>query len=262
MNMADRGARDFASRQSPPKFAGGAVGVFHNDVPVRDPVQKIALDHQEAVKLSFCAFGHEGEGRGVFMFAPIQKHFIDVGAVIQQQAAERQIKITVSRSAVACRTGFCKQMAPSHRRAEAGWVGPRFQEMLDRDGRRVRVLAVIDDCNRDNLALVADTSLSGARVARALDRLIRLYGKPAEIVGDNRTEFTSGAILKWQGETGVDWRYIQPGKPQQNAFIESFNNRLGDELLNKEVFGSRGTARRAPARWRYYAALDERSMAA
>lgn len=118
-------------------------------------------------------------------------------------------------------------------------------------GRRFRILAVIDDCTRENLALVADTSLSGARVARELDRLIQLYGAPTAIVSDNGTEFTSKAILEWQTKTGVDWRYIQPGKPQQNAFIESFNGRLRDELLNEQVFGGLADARRAIAKWRY-----------
>ena len=62
---------------------------------------------------------------------------------------------------------------------------------------------------------------------------MRLYGKPTTIVSDNGTELTSRAILKWQGEAGVAWHYIAPGKPTQNAFIESFNGRLRDECLNE-----------------------------
>jgi putative transposase len=118
-------------------------------------------------------------------------------------------------------------------------------------GRRFRILAVIDDCTRECLALIADTSLSGRRVARELDGLIRLYGKPATIVSDNGTELTSRAILEWQNETGVAWHYIAPGKPTQNAYIESFNGRLRDELLNEEIFGSLADARRKLAIWRY-----------
>jgi putative transposase len=118
-------------------------------------------------------------------------------------------------------------------------------------GCRFRILAVIDDCTRECLALVADTSLSGRRVARELDGLIRLYGKPTSIVSDNGTELTSRAILEWQNETGVAWHYIAPGKPMQNAFIESFNGRLRDELLNEEIFGSLADARRKLAIWRY-----------
>ncbi len=89
--------------------------------------------------------------------------------------------------------------------------------------RKFRILAAIDDCCRENLCLVADTSISGERVARELDALVRIYGKPGCIVSDNGTEFTSRAILKWADKNEVPWHYIDLGKPQQNAFIESFN---------------------------------------
>ncbi|MCJ7871472.1 IS3 family transposase [Phaeobacter sp. J2-8] len=117
--------------------------------------------------------------------------------------------------------------------------------------RKFRMLAVIDDCTRECLCLIADTSLSGARVARELSALIRLYGKPGCIVSDNGTEFTSRAILKWADENEVPWHYIDPGKPQQNAFIESFNGSLRDKLLNEEIFDSLDDARRKLALWRY-----------
>ena len=136
----------------------------------------------------------------------------------------------------------------------------RFAEKRRRFGyRRVGILlerkGMImnenDDCCRENLALIADTSISGARVARELDALVRLYGKPACIVSDNGTEFTSKAILKWANENGVEWHYIDPGKPQQNAFIESFNGSRRDECLNEEIFDSLADARRTLALWRY-----------
>ncbi|MBU3262222.1 IS3 family transposase [Roseovarius sp. PS-C2] len=117
--------------------------------------------------------------------------------------------------------------------------------------RRFRILAVNDDCCRENLCLMADTSISGARVARELDALVRVYGKPASIVSDNGTEFTSRAILKWANDNNVEWHYIDPGKPQQNAFIESFNGSLRDELLNEEMFDNLDDARRKLALWRY-----------
>ena len=104
------------------------------------------------------------------------------------------------------------------------------------DGRRLRILTVVDDCTRECLALVADTSLSGLRVARELDRIIEVRGKPRMIVSDNGSEFTSNAILQWADRTKVDWHYIAPGKPIQNAFIESFNGRLRDEFLNETLF--------------------------
>jgi len=117
------------------------------------------------------------------------------------------------------------------------------------DGRRFRILAVVDDFTRECLALVADTSLSGLRVGRELDAIIARRGKPVACVSDNGTELTSMAILRWCQDTGVEWHYIAPGKPQQNAFIESFNGRLRDELLNETLFGSLAHARVALAAW-------------
>ncbi|MAB10087.1 MAG: IS3 family transposase [Hyphomonas sp.] len=117
--------------------------------------------------------------------------------------------------------------------------------------RRFRMLNVIDDYTRECLALVVDTSLSGARVARELDRCIRLYGRPETIVSDNGTELTSRAILEWQNQTGIAWHYIAPGKPQQNGFVESFNGKLRDECLNEEVFDSLAHARKILGRWRH-----------
>ena len=117
------------------------------------------------------------------------------------------------------------------------------------DGRRFRILAVVDDFTRECLCLVADTSLSGARVARELDIVVARRGKPLSLVSDNGTELTSTAILKWSQETGADWHYIAPGKPTQNAFIESFNGRLRDELLNEVLFTSLAHARAELAAW-------------
>ena len=99
-------------------------------------------------------------------------------------------------------------------------------------GRRFHILSVIDDCTRENLGLIADTSISGIRVAREPDALIRIYGKPVTIVSDYGTERTSQVIFKWQNDTRVNWHYIAPGRPTQNAFIESFNGRFQAECLN------------------------------
>ena len=82
------------------------------------------------------------------------------------------------------------------------------------------------------LGLVADTSLTGLRVTRELDRIAELRGYPCMIVSDYGTELTSNTILAWQQQRGVEWHYIAPGKPMQNGFIESFNGRLRDEYLN------------------------------
>lgn len=119
------------------------------------------------------------------------------------------------------------------------------------DGRRFRILAVVDDFSRECLCLVADTSLSGARVARELDAVTAVRKRPASCVSDNGPELTSMAILRWCQESGVEWHYIQPGKPQQNAFVESFIGRLRDELLNETLFTSLVHARALLAAWKH-----------
>jgi putative transposase len=118
------------------------------------------------------------------------------------------------------------------------------------DGRRFRILNIVDDFTRECLASVVDTSLSGIRVVRELERLCDLHGRPLLIVSDNGTELTSRAVLSWVEETGVEWHYIAPGKPVQNAFVESFNGRLRDECLNEHAFRSLHEARRIVETWR------------
>lgn len=118
------------------------------------------------------------------------------------------------------------------------------------DGRRFRVLAVVDDYSRECLALVADTSLSGWRVTRELNALIRRRSKPVTIVSDNGAELTSMAVLRWCQQTGVGWHYIQPGRPMQNGFVESFNGSFRDECLNETLFSSLDEARSQIAAWK------------
>jgi putative transposase len=117
------------------------------------------------------------------------------------------------------------------------------------DSRRFRILAIVDDFTRECIALVADTSLSGTRVGRELDAAIVRRGRPMMIVSDNGTELTSMAILRWSQLTRIEWHYIAPGKPQQNAFVESFNGRLRDELLNETLFSSLDHARELLVEW-------------
>jgi putative transposase len=118
------------------------------------------------------------------------------------------------------------------------------------DGRRFRILCMVDDFSRECLATVVDTSLGGVRVVRELERLTTERAVPQEMISDNGTELTSGAVLRWA--TGrLAWHYIEPGKPVQNAFIESFNSRLRDECLNEHVFLSLTEARQIIEAWRY-----------
>jgi putative transposase len=109
---------------------------------------------------------------------------------------------------------------------------------------------VVDDFTRECLCLVADTSLSGMRVARELDAIIAARGRPLTCISDNGTELISMAILRWSQESLVEWHYIAPGKPTQNAFVESFNGRLRDELLNETLFASLAHARSALTTWK------------
>ena len=117
-------------------------------------------------------------------------------------------------------------------------------------GRRFRILTLVDDFTRECLGLVVDTSLTGLRVARELDRIAELRNYPCMIVSDNGTELTSNAILAWQQERGVEWHYIAPGKPMQNGFVESFNGRLRDECLNEHLFANLKEARQIIEEWR------------
>ena len=116
-------------------------------------------------------------------------------------------------------------------------------------GRRFRVLNIVDDVTRECLAAVPDTSISGRRVARELTDLVRRRGKPGMIVSDHGTEFTSNAILAWAKDAGVEWHYIESGKPMQNGFCESFNGRMRDELLNETLFLGLAHARSLITEW-------------
>lgn len=149
-----------------------------------------------------------------------------------------------------------RKRAPGTRRPMVLPDGPNRRWSLDfvsdavTDGRRFRILAVVDDFTRENLTLVADTSLSGLRVTRELDRVIAERGLPGTIMSDNGTEFTSMAILEWVQDTGIGWHYIAPGKPQQNGSIESFNGKLRDECLNETLFSSLADAKETLEAWK------------
>ena len=116
-------------------------------------------------------------------------------------------------------------------------------------GRQFRILNIADDVTRECLAAIPDTSISGKRVARELTALIEKRGKPQMIVSDHGTEFTSNAILGWARDHGVAWHYIAPGKPMQNGYIESFNGRMRDELLNESLFIDLEQARQLIGAW-------------
>jgi putative transposase len=117
-------------------------------------------------------------------------------------------------------------------------------------GRKFRALTIVDDYSRESLAIEADFSLSGARMTRVLDAIGNVRGFPKTIVLDNGPEMTSIAMLRWSIERRVRLHFIAPGKPTQNAYIESFNGKLRDECLNENEFCTLDEARSIIEQWR------------
>lgn len=117
-------------------------------------------------------------------------------------------------------------------------------------GRRLRCLTIVDDCTRECLAIEVDTSLTGLRVQSVLDRLSEMRGLPQSITVDNGPEFDSQVLDKWAYRSGVQLSFIRPGKPNENAYIESFNGKFRDECLNEHWFISMAHARGVIEAWR------------
>ena len=112
------------------------------------------------------------------------------------------------------------------------------------NGRRFRLLNVVDDFTRECLAVEVDTSLTGQRVTRVLERLCAVRGRPERLVSDNGPEFTGQAVDSWAYQRGVQWQFIEPGKPVQNGHFGSFNGRFRDERPNTNWFENLADARR------------------
>ena len=118
------------------------------------------------------------------------------------------------------------------------------------EGRKLRMLNVVDDYTRECLWIEVDSGLSGARVCRVLDWLMFTRGKPKTILMDNGPEFTGKALDKWAYENQIGLQFIEPGKPMQNAYVESFNGKLRDECLNEHWFWNLAEAREVIEAWR------------
>ena len=158
-----------------------------------------------------------------------QRLYGEEGLTVRRRKSRRRIAVA--------RTPIPKPDGPNSR-----WSTDFVHDQLA-NGRRFRVLTIIDDVTKECLAAVPDTSLSGKRVAREMNALIARRGRPGAIVSDNGTEFTSAAVLAFTQAAKLDWRYIAPGKPTQNAFAESFQGRMRDECLNEHLFFSMNHAR-------------------
>ena len=117
-------------------------------------------------------------------------------------------------------------------------------------GRRFRTLNIVDDYTRECLAIEVDTSLGGVRVVRVLEELKQRRGLPRQIRSDNGPEFVSRAVDQWAYEQGLQWHTIQPGRPMENGYVESFNGRFRDECLNENWFRDLADAREKIAQWK------------
>ena len=120
------------------------------------------------------------------------------------------------------------------------------------NGRRFRVLNIVDDYSRECVGQLVDTSISGTAVVRFFDHLAMSRGLPKILVSDNGSEFTSKAMFLWAQRTGVTLHFIQPGKPTQNAFIESFNGKFRDTCLNQHWFTDLNDACQVIEAWRQH----------
>jgi len=123
-----------------------------------------------------------------------------------------------------------------------------FDELAN--GRRVKTLTVVDDCSKEAVQIAADTSMPALYVTRLLDQVKAERGLPKVIRTDNGPEFAGRTMQTWAASNGVELRFIQPGKPVQNAYIESFNSRFRDECLSQHWFASLSHMRSVIDNWR------------
>jgi putative transposase len=123
--------------------------------------------------------------------------------------------------------------------------------MADRlgDGRAFRLLNVLDDFNREGLGIEVDFSLPAERVIRSLDRIMEWRGQPGSIRVDNGPEYVSGKLIAWAEKRGISIQYIQPGKPQQNAYVERYNRTVRHEWLDQHIIESIEEAEDYATQW-------------
>jgi putative transposase len=144
---------------------------------------------------------------------------------------------------------FARKPLPKPTTANVSWSMDFVADGLI-GGRRLRCLTIVDDCTRECLAIEVDTSIPGVRVQAVLDRLADTHGLPKSITVDNGPEFDGQVLDKWSYRTGVQLSFIRPGKPNENAYIESFNGKFRDECLNEHWFLNLAHARGVIEAWR------------
>ena len=222
------------------------------DTALRGRLRELANERRRfGYRRLFVLLRREGEPSGINR---IYRLYREEGLTVRKRKARRK--------AIGTRAPILVEARPNARWS-LDFVHDQFA-----NGQRFRVLNMVDDVTRKCLAAIPDTSISGRRVARELTTLIDRRGKPGMIVSDNGTELTSNAILRWCSENHIEWHYIAPGKPMQNGFVESFNGRMRDELLNETMFRNLAHTRAVIAAWaadynteRPHSALDYRTPA-
>lgn len=174
------------------------------------------------------------------------------GYLINHKRTERLYKeegLALRRKTSRKRSSHVRVVMDRPERANQHWSMDFVSDSLY-SGRRFRVLTLVDDFSKECPLLLADHSITGNRVARTLDYLTQLKGVPEVITVDNGPEFISKALDLWAYQNNVRLRFIQPGKPVQNAYIESFNGKFRDECLNDNVFINLHSAREIIEQWR------------
>ena len=203
------------------------------DIELRTRLRELANQRRRfGYRRLFILLREQGEPSGINR---IYRLYREEGLTVRKRKARRR--------AIGTRTPILVE-AKVNARWSLDFVHDQFAQ-----GRRFRILNIVDDVTRECLAAIPDTSISGKRVARELSTLIDARGKPQMIVSDHGTEFTSNAILTWTEEHRIAWHYIAPGKPMENGYIESFNGRMRDELLNESLFLDLNQAREIISAW-------------
>jgi len=203
------------------------------DAELRGRLRELANERRRfGYRRLFILLRREGEPSGVNR---IHRLYREEGLSVRKRRARRK--------AVGTRAPILIEARPNARWS-TDFVHDQFA-----NGRRLRILNIVDDVTKQCLGAIPDTSISGRRVARELTAIIERHGKPGMIVSDNGTEYTCNAMLAWCRDNAVDWHLIAPGKPMQNGFVESFNGRMRDELLNETLFFDLDDARAKLAAW-------------
>jgi len=160
---------------------------------------------------------------------------------------EEDLKVRRKRKKIRSRVRTAPLPVPS--KPNERWSMDFMQDCLA-DGRRFRMLTIVDDFTRECPAVEVDTSVPGARVVRVLERLAFTRGLPKVILSDNGSEFTGKVMDAWANQKGIKLHFIDPGRPMQNAFVESFNGKFRDECLDQHSFSSLDDAKIKIEAWR------------